>query len=82
MYHDRSRGLSHGNGRIDMDTNITCTICKARFRVSETRPEMTASDALRHVVREHRVTREEAEANLTGAPSALMRPSQASRRDS
>lgn len=65
-----------------MDTNITCTICKARFRVSETHPEMTASDALRHVVREHKIARGEAEAQLTGAPVALMRPSQASRQDS
>lgn len=65
-----------------MDTNITCTICKARFRVSETHPEMTVSDALRHVVREHKVTRGEAEAKLTGAPVALMLLSQASRRDS
>lgn len=64
-----------------MDTNITCTICKARFRVSETHPEMTVSDALRHVVREHKVTREVAEAKLVGVPAPLMRPPQASRRD-
>lgn len=60
---------------------ITCTICQARFRISETHPEMTASDALRHVVHEHKHTRAEAETKLTGLPSALIRPPQASRRD-
>lgn len=60
---------------------ITCTVCQARFRISDTHPEMTVSDALRHVVREHKVAREVAESKLVGVPSALMRPSQASRRD-
>lgn len=64
-----------------MNAYVTCTICKARFRISDTHPEMTASDAVRHVVREHKVTRAEARDKLTGLPSALIRPPQASRRD-
>lgn len=45
---------------------ITCTICNARFRVSQTQPQMTASDATRHVVREHGMQRPEAGKHLRG----------------
>lgn len=45
---------------------ITCTICNARFWVSKTQPQMTASDATRHVVREHGMGRPEAVEHLRG----------------
>jgi hypothetical protein len=60
---------------------IACMICKARFRVSDTHPEMTASDALRHVVREHGVSRADAHEHLTGVASALIRRALGSRMD-
>lgn len=43
-----------------MSAQITCTTCKARFRVSPTHPEATRSDAERHVVREHKIPRAQA----------------------
>lgn len=45
---------------------ITCTICKARFWVSEAQPQMTRSDAERHIVREHKKARAEAAEHLDG----------------
>lgn len=59
-----------------MNAHITCTICNARFRISDTHPEMTTSDALRHAVREHNLTREDATTRLAGplTPERSPRP--------